>query len=113
MQAFVSEAKAHLQDLRQAETRAAASAAVEFFVDTCRVRWDKAIAGPVKDRDALPAFCGSPAVLASNCPPDSLPPAADRRDLPAEHWKVHRSVEPDREHVRHRAASHQANHGAA
>ncbi|CUH39613.1 Transposase [Jannaschia seosinensis] len=48
-----SKAKAHLHDIWQAETRAAASAAFDFFVDACGVKWDKAAAKLVKDRDAL------------------------------------------------------------
>ncbi|CUH39286.1 Transposase [Jannaschia seosinensis] len=48
-----SKAKAHLHDIWQAETRAAASAAFDFFVDAYGVKWDKAAAKLVKDRDAL------------------------------------------------------------
>ena len=65
-------AKAHLHDIWQAETRAAATAAFNFFVETYGVKWDKAVAKLVKDRDALLAFY----------------------DYPAEHWKHIRTSNP-------------------
>jgi putative transposase len=65
-------AKAHLHDIWQAETRAAASAAFDFFAEAYGVKWDKAVAKLVKDRDALLTFY----------------------DFPAEHWKHIRTSNP-------------------
>lgn len=65
-------AKAHLHDIWQAETRAAAMAAFDFFVDAYGVKWDKAVVKLVKDRDALRTFY----------------------DYPAEHWKRIRTSNP-------------------
>jgi len=70
-----------------AEDKKDAEAALDFFVEAHGVKYDKAVGKLLKDRDVLLTFYGSPTVLASNRPPDSLPPAADRRELPAEHWK--------------------------
>lgn len=67
-----SKAKAHLHDIWQAETRAAAAAAFDFFVEAYGVKWDKAVAKLVKDRDALLTFY----------------------DFPAEHWKHIRTSNP-------------------
>ena len=67
-----SKAKAHLHDIWQAETRAAAKAAFDFFVETYGVKWDKAVAKLVKDRDVLLTFY----------------------DYPAEHWKHIRTSNP-------------------
>ena len=67
-----SKAKAHLHDIWQAETRAEAEAAFDFFVETYGVKWDKAVAKLVKDRDALLTFY----------------------DYPAEHWKHIRTSNP-------------------
>jgi putative transposase len=67
-----SKAKAHLHDIWQAETRAEAEAAFDFFVGTYGVKWDKAVAKLVKDRDALLTFY----------------------DYPAEHWKHIRTSNP-------------------
>lgn len=65
-------AKAHLHDIWQAETRAAATTAFDFFVKTYGVKWEKAVAKLVKDRDALLTFY----------------------DYPAEHWKHIRTSNP-------------------
>lgn len=65
-------AKAHLHDIRQAETKAEASTAVDCFVETYRVKYDKAVAKLVKDRAALLTFY----------------------DYPAEHWKHIRTSNP-------------------
>jgi len=65
-------AKAHLHDIWQADTRAAASASFDFFVEAYGVKWDKAVAKLVKDRDALLTFY----------------------DYPAEHWKHIRTSNP-------------------
>ena len=67
-----AKAKAHLHDIWQAETRAAATAAFDFFVDAYGVKWDKAVAKLAKDRDALLTFY----------------------DFPAEHWKHIRTSNP-------------------
>ena len=58
-------AKNHLHDIWQAETKAGAGAAFDFFVETYGVKYDKAVAKLVKDREALLTFY----------------------DYPAEHWK--------------------------
>ncbi len=56
----------------QAETRAEAETAFDFFVETYGVKWDKAVAKLVKDRGALLTFY----------------------DYPAEHWKHVRTSNP-------------------
>ncbi len=56
----------------QAETKAEANVAFDFFVETYGVKWDKAVAKLVKDRDALLTFY----------------------DYPAEHWKHVRTSNP-------------------
>ena len=78
----------------QAETRAKAKAAMDIFAEKYGIKYEKAVTCLTKDRDTLLAFYGSPTVLASNCPPDSLPPAADRRELPADHWDHLRTSNP-------------------
>ena len=67
-----SKAKAHLHDIWQAETHAAATAAFDFFVEAYGVKWDKPVAKLIKDRDALLTFY----------------------DFPAEHWKHIRTSNP-------------------
>ena len=67
-----AKAKGHLHDIWQAETKAEANAAFDFFVATYGVKWDKAVAKLVKDRDALLTFY----------------------DYPAEHWKHIRTSNP-------------------
>lgn len=61
-------AKGHLHDIWQAETKAA----FNFFVETYGVKYDKAVAKLVKDRDVILAFY----------------------DFPAEHWKHIRTSSP-------------------
>ena len=56
-----AKAKGHLHDIWQAETKAKANAAFDFFVDTYGVKWEKAVAKLVKDRDALLTFYDFPA----------------------------------------------------
>ncbi len=51
-----AKAKGHLHDIWQAETKAEANAAFDFFVATYGVKYDKAVAKLIKDRDALLAF---------------------------------------------------------
>ena len=65
-------AKDHLHDIWQAETRRQAEAAFDFFIETYGVKYDKAVAKLVKDRDALLTFY----------------------DFPAEHWKHLRTTNP-------------------
>ncbi len=65
-------AKGHLHDIWQAETTAKANAAFDYFVETYGVKWDKAVAKLVKDRDGLLTFY----------------------DYPAEHWKHIRTSNP-------------------
>jgi transposase-like protein len=67
-----AKAKAHLHNIWQAETKAEAHIAFDFFVETYGVKWDKAAAKLVKDRDALLTFY----------------------DYPAEHWKHIRTSNP-------------------
>jgi transposase-like protein len=57
----VGKAKGHLHDIWQAETKAKANAAFDFFVETYGVKWDKAVAKLVKDRDALLTLYDFPA----------------------------------------------------
>jgi putative transposase len=65
-------AKADLQDIWMAETKKEASAAFDLFVETYGVKYEKAVAKLVKDRDELLAFY----------------------DFPAEHWKHIRTTNP-------------------
>ncbi len=67
-----AKAKGHLHDIWQAETKAEAGAAFDFFVENYGVKYDKAVAKLVKDRDVLLAFY----------------------DFPAEHWKHIRTSNP-------------------
>lgn len=67
-----AKAKGHLHDIWQAETRADAEAAFDFFVATYGVKYDKAVRKLTKDRDVLLAFY----------------------DFPAEHWKHIRTTNP-------------------
>ena len=67
-----AKAKGHLHDIWQAEKKAEANVAFDFFVETYGVKWDKAVAKLVKDRDALLTFY----------------------DYPAEHWKHVRTSNP-------------------
>ena len=67
-----AKAKGHLHDIWQAETKAEANVAFDFFVETYGVKWDKAVAKLVKDREALLTFY----------------------DYPAEHWKHIRTSNP-------------------
>ena len=71
-QSVQAKAKGHLHDIWQAETRAEAEAAFDFFVETYGVKWDKAVDKLVKDRDVLLTFY----------------------DFPAEHWKHIRTSNP-------------------
>jgi transposase-like protein len=64
--------KGHLHDIWQAGTRAEADAAFDFFAKTYGVKYDKAVAKLIKDRDVLLAFY----------------------DFPAEHWKHIRTSNP-------------------
>lgn len=65
-------AKGHLHDIWQAETKAEAEAAFDFFIETYGVKYDKAAAKLVKDREVLLSFY----------------------DFPAEHWKHIRTSNP-------------------
>jgi len=65
-------AKGHLQDIWMAETKEDAEAAFDFFVEAYGVKYDKAVAKLVKDRDVLLTFY----------------------DFPAEHWKHIRTSNP-------------------
>lgn len=67
-----AKAKGHFHDIWQAETKAEANAAFDFFVETYGVKYDKAVAKLIKDREALRAFY----------------------DFPAEHWKHIRTTNP-------------------
>ncbi len=72
LKSLQAKAKGHLHDIWQAETKAEAEAAFDFFVETYGVKYDKAVAKLVKDRDVLLAFY----------------------DFPAEHWKHIRTSNP-------------------
>ena len=67
-----TKAKGHLHDIWQAETKAEAEAAFDFFIETYGVKYDKAVAKLVKDREVLLSFY----------------------DFPAEHWKHIRTSNP-------------------
>ena len=67
-----SKAKSDLQDIWMAETRVDAEAAFDLFIEKYGVKYDKATACLVKDRDALLTFY----------------------DFPAEHWKHLRTSNP-------------------
>lgn len=67
-----AKAKGHLHDIWQAETKAEANTAFDFFIETYGVKYDKAVAKLIKDREALLAFY----------------------DFPAEHWKHIRTTNP-------------------
>src|SRR3954451_21337957 len=67
-----AKAKRALQDIWMAETKKDALAAFDAFVETYGVKYDKAVACLVKDRDALLAFY----------------------DVPAEPWKHLRTTNP-------------------
>jgi len=64
--------KSDLRDIWQAETRAAAEAAIDTFAEKYRTKYDKAVACLTKDREALLAFF----------------------DFPAEHWDHLRTANP-------------------
>jgi len=61
-----------LHDIWQAETKAEAEAAFDFFIETYGVKYHKAAAKLVKDREVLLSFY----------------------DFPAEHWKHIRTSNP-------------------
>jgi len=78
-----SKAKRALQEIWMAETKTDALAAFDVFVETCGVKYEKAVECLVKDRDALLTFY----------------------DFPAEHWKHLRTtnvIESSFATVRHR-----------
>jgi putative transposase len=64
--------KSDLRDVWQAETRAAAQAAIDTFAEKYGVKYDKAVACLTRDREALLAFF----------------------DFPAEHWDHLRTANP-------------------
>jgi putative transposase len=64
--------KSDLRDIWQAETRAAADAAIDTFAEKYGTKYDRAVACLVKDREALLAFF----------------------DFPAEHWDHLRTANP-------------------
>jgi putative transposase len=65
-------AKAHLQDIWMAETKADAESAFDFFLQAYGAKYDKAVECLAKDRDRMLTFY----------------------DFPAEHWKHVRSTNP-------------------
>ena len=71
-QSVQAKAKGHLQDIWQAETSKTRQKAFDFFVEAYGVKYDKAVAKLVKDRDVLLTFY----------------------DFPAEHWKHIRTTNP-------------------
>ncbi len=54
-------AKADLQDIWMAQTQDEANAALDFLNETCGVKYEKAAAKLVKDREELPTFYDFPA----------------------------------------------------
>jgi putative transposase len=78
-----SKAKRALQEIWMAETKKDALTAFDAFVETWRVKYDKAVECLIKDREALLAFY----------------------DFPAEHWKHLRTtnvIESSFATIRHR-----------
>lgn len=69
---MASTVKADLRDISQAETRAAAEAAMDTFAEKYGAKYAKAVACLIKDRDTLLAFF----------------------DFPAEHWDHLRTANP-------------------
>ncbi len=67
---------------------------MDTFAEKYSAKYEKAVTSLTKDRDALLTFYGSATVLASSDPPDRLSPAANRRELPAEHWDHLRTGNP-------------------
>ena len=67
-----AKAKRALQDIWMAETRKAAEAALDAFIETYGIKYEKAVECLTKDREALLAFY----------------------DFPAEHWKHLRTTNP-------------------
>jgi transposase-like protein len=67
-----AKAKRALQDIWMAETRKAAEAALDGFIETYGIKYEKAVECLTKDREALLAFY----------------------DFPAEHWKHLRTTNP-------------------
>jgi transposase-like protein len=65
-------AKRALQDIWMAQTRKTAETALDAFIETYGIKYDKAAECLIKDRDALFAF----------------------DDFPAEHWKHLRTTNP-------------------
>lgn len=84
-----AKAKGHRHDIWQAETEAEANAAVDFFVETCCAKYEKAVGKLVRDRRVLLVFF----------------------DFPAEHWKHVRTTNPIESSfatVRHRTGTTKA-----
>jgi putative transposase len=71
-QGLQAKAKQQLQAIWMAETRQAAEAAFDSFIEAYGAKYGKAVACLAKDRDTLLAFC----------------------DFPAEHWKHIRTTNP-------------------
>ena len=71
-------AKSDLRDVWQAETRAAALAAMDTFAEKYGAKYDKAVACLTRDRDALLAFFYFPAEHWITC----ARPARSRASLP-------------------------------
>ena len=67
-----AKAKGHLHDIWQAQARADAEAAFDFFVAIYGVKYDKPVGKLARDRNVLLAF----------------------HDFPAEHWKPIRTTNP-------------------
>ena len=74
--------KVDLREIWQADTRAAAEAAMDTFSAKYGAKYEKAVTCLTKDREALLAFYGSPTVLAANDPPDRLSPCGEPARTP-------------------------------
>lgn len=61
-----AQAKAHLHDIWQAQSKAKANVAFNFFVETSGAKWDRAASSPVKDREARLNFRDVPAEHSRN-----------------------------------------------
>ncbi len=84
-----AKAKGHLHDIWQAETKTDAEAAFDFFVETYGVKYDKAVAKLIKDREYIAGLLRLP-----------------RRAL-----ETHQNHEPYRKHLCNRPAPHWQNQG--
>ena len=83
-------AKTDLRDIWMAETKKEANATFDLFMDTYGVKYQKAVAKLVKDRDELMAFCDFPAQhckhIKTTNPIESVFAAARNRTRKTKGW---------------------------